>query len=469
MTPPTPTRGAHATGSSPSPNCSPYSHGAQSIRSHDFSSSISQDATQYIQDPHNFGDLAFDHFELGLNTFNTSLGASLPPIDLPGPLLHSPFNTTGTGAPSTPVDWANNFDATLSSINDSQPHTSVLFGGNYPPFQDDFSVQTFSSWSGPYDVRNSRQIPQIHIDTSETTRMTTPYELPRSPFDNRSPTGFGGQLVYSSPSSGGSVPPITPETSPESLAMPRMPFVNQSPLTPVSPSFSPSVARTSDQQLIMYDVRRDGGLRSVPELAVAYSSPHDGELVPQKPYRPHTQSDRRRYVEEVQLEEPIMFFMQSPDGCGISLRDALNSKFMHLVGRDDLMFEGRGPSVSIRLMWPGYAQWSRQIPTRDFRSPPGPITRSKLAKNVAKTIQRFISDMQNRPMEDDAEARWRVGPAFIKLDDLILVGLQHVSMGSWQAHWNQRPDIGYTSSFGTLGLLSFLLVHNSDLRRSLGA
>lgn len=40
--------------------------------------------------------------------------------------------------------------------------------------------------------------------------------------------------------------------------------------------------------------------------------------------------------------------------------------------------------------WPGYAPWSRQIPTRDFRSPPGPITRSKLAKNVAKTIQRFI-------------------------------------------------------------------------------
>ena len=46
--------------------------------------------------------------------------------------------------------------------------------------------------------------------------------------------------------------------------------------------------------------------------------------------------------------------------------------------------------MGVPLQWPGYAAWSRQIPTRDFRSPPGPITRSKLVKNVAKTVQRFI-------------------------------------------------------------------------------
>ncbi|PCH44367.1 hypothetical protein WOLCODRAFT_138962 [Wolfiporia cocos MD-104 SS10] len=171
------------------------------------------------------------------------------------------------------------------------------------------------------------------------------------------------------------------------------------------------------------------------------SSPHDGTLVPQRTYRPHTQSDRRRYVDEVELEAPIMFYMQDPEGCGIALRDALNSKFMRLVGRDDLMFGSRGPSVSIRLMWPGYAPWSRQIPTRDFRSPPGPITRSKLAKNVAKTIQRFIDEMTGREMEEDADPRWRVGKNHINLDDMILVGLQHVSMGSWQAHVRLRARV----------------------------
>ena len=109
---------------------------------------------------------------------------------------------------------------------------------------------------------------------------------------------------------------------------------------------------------------------------------------------------------------------------------------MKLVDRDDPMFEGRGPSVSIRLnvcllwsllspvfvivllicvaprvmnadlyvkQWPGYPPWSRQIPTRDFRSPPQPVTRAKLARNVAKTIKRFI-EVSSQPTLQRASA-----------------------------------------------------------------
>ena len=89
---------------------------------------------------------------------------------------------------------------------------------------------------------------------------------------------------------------------------------------------------------------------TVVELAREQLSPADGMLVPQKTYRPNTQSDRRRYVDEVELEAPIMFHMQNPDRCGMSLVDALHSRFMNLCDRDDHMFEQRGPSVSIRLM-----------------------------------------------------------------------------------------------------------------------
>ena len=42
--------------------------------------------------------------------------------------------------------------------------------------------------------------------------------------------------------------------------------------------------------------------------------------------------------------------------------------------------------------------------------------------------------MEHQNMEDPSEARWRVGTRGIRLEDLMLVGLQHVSMGSWQAH-----------------------------------
>ena len=44
-----------------------------------------------------------------------------------------------------------------------------------------------------------------------------------------------------------------------------------------------------------------------------------------------------------------MFYCHSPTGCGIPLEDAFKARFSKLEGRDDPMFEGRGPSVSIRL------------------------------------------------------------------------------------------------------------------------
>ena len=40
-------------------------------------------------------------------------------------------------------------------------------------------------------------------------------------------------------------------------------------------------------------------------------------------------------------------------------------------------------------------------------------------------------------MDDDADQKYRVQN--ITLDQLELVGLQHVSMGSWQAHLRLRP------------------------------
>lgn len=82
-------------------------------------------------------------------------------------------------------------------------------------------------------------------------------------------------------------------------------------------------------------------------IAQRFSPSWAGDLVPQPTYRPHTQSDRRRYVEQVDLEAPILFF--SRDTMGIPLADAISSRFMHLQGRDDPMFKERGPSVSIRL------------------------------------------------------------------------------------------------------------------------
>ncbi|KAJ7035641.1 hypothetical protein C8F04DRAFT_1258846 [Mycena alexandri] len=251
-----------------------------------------------------------------------------------------------------------------------------------------------------------------------------------------SPTGYGSQNVSPHTTPPHLTPPTTPGGSPNSFApspspdlhSPLLPFVN---VQPKVEERAQSLYTHRDQLQFFKDAL------SLPAHGVS------GPFVPQLMYKPHTNSDRRRYVEEVDMEAPIHFWVENPSECGIPLSDALHSRVRRLLKRDETVFEGRGPSVSIRLEWPGYRQWSRQIPTKDFRSPPGPITRAKLAKNVAKCVQRFIQERHGQPMEDDADARWRVGPGpnQIKLEDLILVSIHHVSMGSWQPHLRLRRPL----------------------------
>jgi hypothetical protein len=86
------------------------------------------------------------------------------------------------------------------------------------------------------------------------------------------------------------------------------------------------------------------------QSALFHSASADrGPMVPQKRYKPHTSSDRRRYVDEVHLESSINFFMHKPDEEGIPLKDAMHGRFARLVARDESMFQERGPSISVRI------------------------------------------------------------------------------------------------------------------------
>ncbi|KAG6813821.1 hypothetical protein H0H92_006765 [Tricholoma furcatifolium] len=233
------------------------------------------------------------------------------------------------------------------------------------------------------------------------------------------------------------------------------PYTNPSHLSssPTTPHLMQMTVSSGDDAVNLDGYREQ--LRLFKEALQLPLSFDAGPFVPQKMYMPHTNSDRRRYVEEIELQQPIYFWMESPGECGISLIDALHSRVRRLRQRDEPVFEGRGPSIS----WPGYRPWSRQIPTKDFRSPPQPITRAKLAKNVAKCVERFLSvcetliysieilkDDQARTgnsLEDDVDPRWKVGlrPHEIKLEDLYLVSMHHVSMGSWQPHLRLRRPL----------------------------
>ncbi|KAI5989335.1 hypothetical protein EDD15DRAFT_1318471 [Pisolithus albus] len=181
-------------------------------------------------------------------------------------------------------------------------------------------------------------------------------------------------------------------------------------------------------------------------------------FVPQRIYRPYTEADQKRYITDCELKQTIYFLSSNPSEFGLTLDNAIKSKHKDLQDKDDPMFAGCGPSVSIRVevrpfirsrtrfihsahQWPGYRSWTKQIPTNDFKTPKGPITRAKLAKNLANCVKRFIEWAAKQPMETNADRRWKVGPKHIKLEDLMLVSLHHVSKGSWQPQLRLRRPL----------------------------
>ncbi|KAF8123352.1 hypothetical protein EV363DRAFT_778413 [Boletus edulis] len=162
------------------------------------------------------------------------------------------------------------------------------------------------------------------------------------------------------------------------------------------------------------------------------------DFIPQTIYTQYTGADWQEYVRDVEFHETIFFFSNS---LGISLDETLNHRVWRLKDKDDRMLAGCGPSVSIRIQWPGYPSWSKQIPTMNFKTPRGQITRAKLAKSIATCVRRFIESMQDKPMEAGSDRRWKVGERHIKAEDLILVSLHQVTKRSWQPQLRLRRSI----------------------------
>ncbi|KIK80097.1 hypothetical protein PAXRUDRAFT_159591, partial [Paxillus rubicundulus Ve08.2h10] len=166
------------------------------------------------------------------------------------------------------------------------------------------------------------------------------------------------------------------------------------------------------------------------ENSVVLNGPR--RFVPQTIYQPHSQGDKERYVALATLNPPIIFRAHDSLEWGVPLQTLLAKQAIRLLQGNEPAFSSIGPSVSIRMQWPGYQPYHKSISTKDYSSTRRPINISKLAKLVAKRIQLFMEIMSKRPMEIGSDQQWRVGPHHITLDDLILVSLHHISRGSWQ-------------------------------------
>jgi hypothetical protein len=85
------------------------------------------------------------------------------------------------------------------------------------------------------------------------------------------------------------------------------------------------------------------------DLQLAMMPTKIANYVPQKLYQPRGKTEQEKYVHMADLSSPIMFYTEKPTELGIALEEILEKKSRPLRDGDDLVFEGSGRSISVRI------------------------------------------------------------------------------------------------------------------------
>ncbi|KAF9654137.1 hypothetical protein BDM02DRAFT_3086137 [Thelephora ganbajun] len=130
--------------------------------------------------------------------------------------------------------------------------------------------------------------------------------------------------------------------------------------------------------------------------------------------------------------EPKKITFRKGEHCGVPVRDAISKHYEDLERRDSRPFEGVdvADQVILRIDWPGYPSWNKSFRTRDCTPARTPVTLSRLATDICKSIEKFVDEMEGQVC---TEPTWMLGHNHLSVDDLALVSIQRVSHGSWVA------------------------------------
>jgi len=93
---------------------------------------------------------------------------------------------------------------------------------------------------------------------------------------------------------------------------------------------------------------------------------------------------------------------------------------------------GGGYTTKIRICWPGYQPSEQQIQLRDQTPARDPISFDRFVRNLGNRVRQFLEDCEGVPISQlDPSSKWIVGHGGISANEVVLIGIVHVSAGSW--------------------------------------
>lgn len=209
--------------------------------------------------------------------------------------------------------------------------------------------------------------------------------------------------------------------------------------SPISPSQKRPLESSADDMLHgrrvtpritgasnVHSLPSSGGTSSTTTSSISSSVPGRGSTVPQELYNVGT---THAFHFTTGSGMPVVFNVA--EGAGIPLEQLLHRQTTHLQARDDRISDMSGDTISIRIEWPGYPSFTKQIASKDWKKTRSPNTRERLAVKVAGAVHSFFKE-HAKTQCDPPNSRWRIGPNGIRIEHLALVSLHRVSQGSWQ-------------------------------------
>jgi hypothetical protein len=154
-----------------------------------------------------------------------------------------------------------------------------------------------------------------------------------------------------------------------------------------------------------------------------------GTVVRQTLWTPHTVTDRRQHVEDAPLQMPI-FFQHTDGRLGLPLDVAISGRCHSLLNAQYFAPLGPQTTTYIRILWPGYVEFKRQVQIKDETHQRNTVTLSKFAQHLGRSVDAFLRSLQ--PDNANPQPKWWIGGGRgIQPNEIVIIGAIQVSSGSW--------------------------------------